>query len=334
MYYYSMNNNGMSKFLNKQNIDLLWDVLLDELRVDRNNKQIFTNIRAVFESNINPFTKNANANTFPLVNLNKQFLSQVVIAVNRLFPNLKQEQDFKRIQISSEDVFEPYKVEDIHSERQNNFEKQVQQKRSEFEKSINLNKPAELDFTEKIDDGKIKEMDTLIAETMARRKFDIEQIQNNFNTEDPENWLQPQQTQTQTQTKTLPKTKKQEKEKVNEDFDLGIYRKLKLKPIDTNTSKKNVTWTDQQLTGGTNENISLQIEEVEPDKFVPDKFVPDKFVPDKFVPDKLVPDKLVPDKLVPDKLDILIDKIDILINIMTNFTKQSSDPTCSEINNI
>ena len=40
MYYYSMNNNGMSKFLNKQNIDLLWDVLLDELRVDRNNKQI------------------------------------------------------------------------------------------------------------------------------------------------------------------------------------------------------------------------------------------------------------------------------------------------------
>ena len=180
MYYYSMNNNGMSKFLNKQNIDLLWDVLLDELRVDRNNKQIFTNIRAVFESNINPFTKNANANTFPLVNLNKQFLSQVVIAVNRLFPNLKQEQDFKRIQISSEDVFEPYKVEDIHSERQNNFEKQVQQKRSEFEKSINLNKPAELDFTEKIDDGKIKEMDTLIAETMARRKFDIEQIQNNF----------------------------------------------------------------------------------------------------------------------------------------------------------
>ena len=313
MYYYSMNNNGMSKFLNKQNIDLLWDVLLDELRVDRNNKQIFTNIRAVFESNINPFTKNANANTFPLVNLNKQFLSQVVIAVNRLFPNLKQEQDFKRIQISSEDVSEPYKVEDIHSERQNNFEKQVQQKRSEFEKSINLNKPAELDFTEKIDDGKIKEMDTLIAETMARRKFDIEQIQHNLNTEDPENWLQSQQIKKQDTNNTNTNT--------NTTVEVGLYRKLKLKPIDTNTntntntSKKNVTWTDQQLTNTTNENISLVIKEV------------------------------------PDKLDILINKVDILIDLITNLANQSVknsyvknsyvenqsvtvnslDPTCSEI---
>ena len=315
MYYYSMNNNGMSKFLNKQNIELLWDVLLDELRIDRNNKQIYTNIRAVFESNINPFSKNgnSNANNIPLVNLNKQFLSQVVIAVNRLFPTLKQEQDFKRIQISSEDVSEPYKVEDIHSERQNNFEKQVQQKRSEFEKSINLNKPAELDFTDKLDDGKIKEMDTLIAETMARRKFDIEQIQHNLNTEDPENWLQSQQIKKQDTNNTNTNT--------NTTVEVGLYRKLKLKPIDTNTntntntSKKNVTWTDQQLTNTTNENISLVIKEV------------------------------------PDKLDILINKVDILIDLITNLANQSVknsyvknsyvenqsvtvnslDPTCSEI---
>ena len=112
----------MSNFLKNQNIELLWDVLLDELRIDSSSKQVYTNIRAVFDSNINPFTKNTNATNMPLVNLNKQFLSQVVIAVNRLFPNLKREQQFERIQISSEDVSEPYKVEDIHSERQNNFE--------------------------------------------------------------------------------------------------------------------------------------------------------------------------------------------------------------------
>ena len=120
-------NPVMTKFLNKQNLKLLWDVLLDELHIDPNNKQIVTNIRTVFESNIQPFTKNTTINTslngnMQLVNLNKQFLSQVLIAVNRLFPNLKQEQDFKRIQISSEEV-SPYKIEDIREARQDNFEK-------------------------------------------------------------------------------------------------------------------------------------------------------------------------------------------------------------------
>ena len=268
----------MSKFLTKQNIGLLWDVLLDELHVDTNNKQVVTNIRSVFESNINPFTKNTSVNiNTQLVNLNKQFLSQVVTAVNRLFPNLKQKQEFKRIQISSEEAFEPYKVEDIREERRDHFEQQVNKKRIEFENSINQNKPAELDFSEKIDDGKIKEMDALIAETVARRKFDIEQIQH---------------------TQVIQVTEDHAKQ----ETDLGIYRKLKLKPIDkdtnsnTNINKKNVTWTDQTLTNNTNntnnDNISLLIEEI---------------------------------PLKKDKVDILTDKVDILIDLMTKLTKQFLD---------
>ena len=66
-------NTNVSKFLNKQNIKLLWDVLLDELRIDPTNKTVLSNIRTVFESNINPFTKNTSVNSnVQLVNLNKQ----------------------------------------------------------------------------------------------------------------------------------------------------------------------------------------------------------------------------------------------------------------------
>jgi hypothetical protein len=282
-----MNNTVMSKFFTKQNIGLLWDVLLDELRIDTNNKQVVTNIRTVFDGNINPFTKNTSVNVnTQLVTLNKQFLSQVVMAVNRLFPNLKQEHEFKRIQISSEELqlTEPYKVEDIHSERQDKFEKQVQQKRIEFEKSINLNKPAEVDFSEKIDDGKIKEMDALIAETVARRKFDIEQIQYPLVTE-------------------VPVRQNIIKEDEHVSSELGIYRKLKLKPIDKDTNKdttenvlkKNVTWTDQKLTNtNKEENISLLIEEYSYSQ-------------------------------KKDKVDILTDKVNILIDLMTKITKQLGD---------
>ena len=275
-------NPVLTKFLNKQNLKLLWEVLLDELHIDPNNKSNITNIRTVFESNIQPFTKNTSINTnlngnSQLVILNKQFLSQVLIAVNRLFPNLKQEQDFKRIQISSEEV-SPYKIEDIRDARQDDFEKQLLLKRADFENSINANKPKELDFSEKIDDDKIVEMDALIAETVARRKFDIEQIQNTIVTEDPENWLQPQKIvkQGDKERATVEKTP---------SSDLGIYRKLKLKQPEVNTiinQKKNVSWDDEQKS-----NISLFIEEIQ--------------------------------EIPANKLDILINKVDILIDLMTKF---------------
>ena len=299
----NQNPNQNSRFLTKQNLNLLWDVLLDELHIDPNNKSIVTNIRTVFESNINPFTKNVNQNA-QLVILNKQFLSQVLIAVNRLFPNLKQEQEFKRIQISSEEAAVPYKIEEIRESRQTDFEKQVNLKRADFENSINLNKPKELYFSEKIDDGKILEMDALIAETVARRKFDIEQIQHTVISEETENWLQPQ--PQQREQKKTPNTKLNPLEKEPSNSDLSIYRKLKLKQpeenvVITNTSKKNVTWTDQMPNmNNNNNNISLLIEEY------------------SF-------------PLKKDKVDILTDKVDILIDLMTKLTKQLGEPLAKQL---
>jgi hypothetical protein len=290
-------NTNVSKFLNKQNLKLLWEVLLDELRIDLNNKAVLTNIRTVFESNINPFTKNTNTNinnNVQLVNVNKQFLSQVVIAVNRLFPNLRREQDFKRIQISSEEVMSPYKIEDIHEARQDDFENQLKIKRSEFDNSINLQKPKELDFTEKIDDGKIKEMDALIAETIARRNFDIEQINKvtNLNVEDSENWLNPQKITKNTNTNTNTSEKKQEiqeiQENKNQNNDLNFYSKLKL--INT---KKNVSWNDDNEL---NNNMSLIVEEILPTN--------------------------TNTNTDTDKMDILINKVDTLIDLITLLTNQ------------
>ena len=164
-------------FNTKKNIELLWEVLLDELNINPNSSTILQNIKTVFDGNISLFTTKANPN-MGLMNLNKLFLNQVLIAVNQLFPNLKQEQQMKLINISDEVIGEPYKVEDIHNARQTDFEKQVADKRNEFESSINQKKPQPVDFSDKVEpEMKIMEMEALIAETMAKRKFDIEQIQ-------------------------------------------------------------------------------------------------------------------------------------------------------------
>ena len=113
---------NLFQFTNKQNVSLLWDILLDELHINTNDKSLTLNVRTVFDSNIKPFTTTSNPKT-PLMELNKQFLSQVVLAINRLFPNLqKQYQNIKRITITNEEASEPYKIEDIHSSRQTDFE--------------------------------------------------------------------------------------------------------------------------------------------------------------------------------------------------------------------
>ena len=167
---------NIKNFLNNKNVIMLWEVLLDELHINPNSSTVVQNIKTVFDGNISLFTTRANP-TAGLMNMNKLFLNQVLIAVNQLFPNLKQEQQMKLINISEEIIGEPYKVEDIHNARQTDFEKQVSDKRNEFESSINLKKPQPVDFSDKVEpEMKIMEMEALIAETMAKRKFDIEQI--------------------------------------------------------------------------------------------------------------------------------------------------------------
>jgi len=194
--------NLRDQFTNKENLNLLWNVLLDEFNINNSNKNLINNIKMVFESNINPFITRANPKS-NIMELNKLFLSQLVLAVNKLFPNFtsfnEANQNIKRITISDEVILnEPYKIEDIQASRQSEFEKNVEQKRIDMENYMTPQKPKELDFSDKTSDVRITAMDSLIADKMAQRNLELEQLQNgNFNTSlsiNVENWLTPKET--------------------------------------------------------------------------------------------------------------------------------------------
>jgi len=193
-----MNNfsNLREQFTNKENLNLLWNVLLDEFNINNSNKKIINNIKIVFESNINPFILKANPRS-NIMELNKLFLSQVVLAVNKLITSSNTNNVFKRITILDEDILnEPYKIEDIQASRQNDFDKSLEQKRMDMENYMTPQKPKELNFSDNKSDSKITSMDSLIAEKMAERNLEIEQLHNsNFNTTiNTDNWLTPQET--------------------------------------------------------------------------------------------------------------------------------------------
>ena len=184
---------NLSQFTNKQNINLLWSILLDELQINQNNVKMVTNLKTVFESNIKPFTSKTNPRS-SIMELNKQFLGQVVLAVNQLFP---QEQNVKRITISNEPVIEPYKIEDIQASRQSDFENEVKRKQMDLDTYMSPQKPKNVDFSDHASDSKIMAMDSLIAEKMNQRNLEIEELQNsNYNTTNinPEQWLMSKET--------------------------------------------------------------------------------------------------------------------------------------------
>jgi hypothetical protein len=114
---------------------------------------------------------------------------------------------------------------------------------------INPKKPQEVDFTYSDKETKITEMEHLIADTIARRNYELEEIQNkNYATlEKAESWLNPQETSNKS-------------EKIRE----AEYINQKLKHInldDTNQqvqikNQKNVSWSDEQ------NNMSLVIDEL------------------------------------------------------------------------
>ena len=352
--------NNITQFLTNKNIQILWEVLLDELRIEPTNNQIVSNIRTVFESNVNPFTSRAPKNT-SLVDLNKQFLSQVVLAVNRLFPGLKQEQELKRINISSEEVQiqEPYKIEDIITARQTNFEKQVKQKQMEFDNSIHLQRPQELDFSEKIDDGKIKEMDALIAETIARRKFEVEQYKPILNT--------TSNTNTNTNTNILEEEVEQQQDKKpsNNLETTEVNRKLKYINIDNNTNnitlneiankkynnasqKKKVSWIENKLTNNidpivnesnllfnekqdnlaplsgviTSSNIFNKMKKINTPNEVDLEFKLTKPILAPIISNNDLSEQIKEIKELNIKYEILNNKVDILIDLVSKLTNQ------------
>jgi hypothetical protein len=240
----------LQQFKNKENIHLLWDVLLDELNVNTNNKGMIANIKTVFESNIQPFTSRANSNA-PIMELNKLFLGQVVLAVNRLFPQLKQEQNLKKITITNEEIAEPYRIEDIQTARQNEFENAFEKKRLELDTYMTPQKPKSVDFTDKIVEEKITGMDSLLAEKMNQRNLEIGKF---INTGDTEKWLQSKETSVKseiTNANNINNTNNRLKY-INMDNNNNIAL---LNP-ELNKQVKKVTW-DERATGEEEPVISI-----------------------------------------------------------------------------
>jgi hypothetical protein len=253
----------MNQFTNPKNINLLWDILLDELSIPKHKSSLISNIKLIFNNNIDPFIARASPKTH-LMELNKHFLSQILLAVNRLLPNFMSDENIKRINISDEEISEPYKIEDILAERQNDFEKELKKKQIELDIYLNTPKPKELNFSDNNTDGKITAMDSLLADKMVERNLELELIQKtNYNTgAKSESWLSGQ----ETSMKELKKVNNATIFNSNTN-NTSAPKKVSWNDTDTNTNDQQPSIFQKlkktDINHNTNQNITLDIIELD-----------------------------------------------------------------------
>jgi hypothetical protein len=176
-------------FNTNKNIELLWEVLLDETHVKSMSDMERKKLYELFNNHRKIFYEKEKESTSSLVIMNKKFLSFFIQFVNS---KIKDNSQLQNSTMNSSINSNVYKKEDIQIQKQNKFQKDLAAKKMDFENTMNHNKPPELDFSEKIEETKIKGMDELIAKTIEQRNYEISQIHNNsYNNSDliPEQWL-------------------------------------------------------------------------------------------------------------------------------------------------
>ena len=290
----------MNSFTNDANIRMLWDILLDQFHFIATNNNLVQNVRNVFEKNIRMFILKINPKS-SIMELNKQFLSQVVLAVNILLSDTP-----KKITIFPEEE-NIYKIEDIQASRLNTFEKQFEMKKQELDTYLTPQKPNKVDFSDNNTEDKIYSMDALIAEKIAERNENI-QLDNT-----PIDWLTPKETS----------IKPVQQKKVSwEDNGFDIFNKL----------KKQTIYDEQQ---------SILLPEVKQEEIItPKNILPEKTIVPMNEMTKMLNGMNTNVNNIDNKLDDCIDKITNSINnidkIFEVFNKitNSIDKISNSIDNI
>lgn len=254
-------------FLNKQNIGLLWEVLIDDDLFKNKPKELINQIANTFNQNLRGFYEAEKNNSNNLMSMNKKFIASMLSYSYGIITNLNKNQNQVQPQLQNKTKVSRDLItsSEIQTERISQFEKDLSQKQNEFTNAMTLPVPPTPKFSDNNLDVPISEMELEIKKVLDQRNYDIEQVSKNLNKSTADSWLKPQETSLKSEKPTTinkpiinSNSNNQNKLKYikidNENIENNVIKK---DIIDLN-QKKNITW-------GENENINFQIIEEESD---------------------------------------------------------------------
>lgn len=233
---------NISGFLHQDNISTLWEVISDEEIFKFLPKDSQSKISQVFLNNIRGFFETEKTKTTNLVDMNKKYIMLILSHIKQHFvPQMP-----NKIKISDEPTpKELITYEEIQTDRQSQFEKDLSRRQDEFTRTMTLTAPNAPDFTDKLEDKPIEGMDRLIKEMTAKRNYEVEQINRNYTSDvnQTSNWLKPQETSVKTDKFPAQQETTSRFKFLNTDEQLGSGG---------DQGKKNVTWGANKEIAATN----------------------------------------------------------------------------------
>ena len=226
---------NINHFLQKENINTLWDVISDEDMFKLLHRDAQSQILNMFSNNIKGFFDNEKTKTTNLVEINKKY---IVLILQYIKNNFSQQKHNKIKILEDVPVKESITYEEIQNDRKSQFEKDLLKRQEEFTNSMSLDVPQVPEFSDKYEDKPISEMDKMIKEMTAKRNYEVEQINRNQDMNNVSNWLQPQETSIKTEKFAPPQMKTNETPRLKH---INVESS-----VDLDSPKKNVTWGEDE----------------------------------------------------------------------------------------
>jgi hypothetical protein len=169
-------------FLSTSNVEMLWNIIIDN--VISGNESNVTELQTIFHTHLIPFFGSEGKNTNDLIVLNKKYISWFINHLNRKNQEANISKNNKDTLIT---------VEDIHKNRQSQFEQELNERQQELTSYMTLKPPEVPKFSIDLNDEvPIKEFENTIKQMTAQRNYDVDMInKNNNNPSDVKTWLKP-----------------------------------------------------------------------------------------------------------------------------------------------
>lgn len=199
LYIYIIFMTQLNDFIDKENVNVLWEILVEEGVVPtyHSNK-----IRDIFENNMVDFYNSEKSRTSSLVEMDKKYIAAMIQFLknpnnhlnnpypNNPYPNnqpnnqpnnhLNNQPHYKKIKIE-EEIKHPITFEEIQNEKRSKFETELQEKQKEFTNALVTPVPPTPNFKDNdiYDAPPISELENEIKRMQEQRKYDLANIQYN-----------------------------------------------------------------------------------------------------------------------------------------------------------
>jgi hypothetical protein len=180
---------SVTSFGSEQNVRLLLEIIMDEEIVQQQPLEAVNQIQTVFYNNLRGFYENHKNTYSTLMEFNKQYILLMLRFVHNeivkpvITPFLFEKSNGSmRIENAQRYKKQQQRVtfEDIQNHKRSQFEQELNAKQSEFTGAMTRPVPPVPKFSDDTPDDSFVEMELAIKQMTEQRKYDVEQITNNY----------------------------------------------------------------------------------------------------------------------------------------------------------